>query len=1401
MEYYDHNSGSERSRRRDPGYREYRDQYGSYTTSYREESPRDIRQQHGEYRNQHYRGRASHNYRYSRGGGRGGYQRGDRDFRDGTDMRSEQYRAPIRNSEERFYNGDRKSRHASNGMDAHDASAVEKKDDLNGRPKRAQKKKNTAHHASHYEGDSDESVADEMDLDMELHPISHYLENDDREEMLIQVFKVIRGAKMRAMLTSVLKDIDLTELKLLCLEQLEGMSKKRIRAILAGQEMEDSSATEDEDESEKEADEDKVEEDVDDRLKVEMKGENENDDHERKEFLLSATNDTSPNIDIAKNDNENKKGKLKKKHAAKHVLGNLTGVVQFKSGGRSDEILRGTKSNPAGSSDSSGEDLETVIASGNIERKRKHDLKEKITNTKKIGFKVRKRTKDSSTQQQSSREGTNNVASEMASSDKSGKTLMELLELEMRARAIKALLGNKDDGKVDNKDNENLESTKTEQENPSTDKDSSKECENDDDLKTEMDDEKRLQKAREQLHISEAKKREEEELVDRKHEEIRRCLEEQKKAKLIEELEAKRKEEEELEKTRKAKKKQDEYDKFLSWKEERQRKKDEKQKFELKRQKEDEWYTRQAVREKEREMIEKERDDADEKLKINQGIELKRNKIDRVDVSTEWTDGVSSEDNEYPFEDDSKPQDNMKNTDKNVKTTEHSRRPRRYRRKNPDEDGQLPSDDSDNSLDLSHESDNNDFSDGKSNSNLDTSLSESDPSEKDDDETDDKRIAIIRRRRAEIRRKNRRRKPAADIEEGEVDSDGEHFEPMEQSKDPKIRMILHHLPKNRRTTKNTAVDKGDYLPNTLKTTNLEKDNSPQRKEDTINTVDTKTTETEDSLKGDSDILHEKVESKEVLTETQDNMKIIGKAELHSNDVVASPKSHEQKISMDIHECKVGSNENNESTSSDILTPLEENAVTAQKIEIDKPISDPVLLEARRAFLENKPKEESTKVIHPLRSSDSEEQSDTDNRFEETFEERAERKRKEKEERKRKKKMEDQRAKRFKRMQAFQARSGMQNFMDVDDNSEEKMDDGSEDGEVVEEGANFYKSYNELEEIEKKRFDDAESVEQDQKNSSKEVDDNKTTRVQPNITATANEGYESTSNIIKRDDIDKDIANSGKSYEANTSTSAQNTDYSFQGDVENGNKKKRKTKEKKKSPEEAQMEGVGFWARMCESQGDFEVPNPECEASSSQQTEERINSRSKEKSNASSLSRSRRTRSGKILHDAANAAKGRTRNSDKPNKEQVDREQEEMDSQTWADRWYQNKDVKKVMQHSQLMSKVRSNIKIKLKETEGLSEQINSSEVTMSSSSENASPSVGMSSSAELSKSEKHTPGDKASDNIVGSMDEYAKIVGKTAEQLEKEQLEELEKHDIEEDSDEDDDNDDDLWGAIMGKQE
>lgn len=73
----------------------------------------------------------------------------------------------------------------------------------------------------------------DQDLGKELHPISYFI--NDREEMVNQIFSVIRGAKLRAMLTSSLRGIDLNELKELCLIQLEGMSKKRIKCVLAGE--------------------------------------------------------------------------------------------------------------------------------------------------------------------------------------------------------------------------------------------------------------------------------------------------------------------------------------------------------------------------------------------------------------------------------------------------------------------------------------------------------------------------------------------------------------------------------------------------------------------------------------------------------------------------------------------------------------------------------------------------------------------------------------------------------------------------------------------------------------------------------------------------------------------------------------------------------------------------------------------------------------------------------------------------------------------------------------------------------------------------------------------------------------------------------------------------------------
>ena len=510
------------------------------------------------------------------------------------------------------------------------------------------------------------------------------------------------------------------------------------------------------------------------------------------------------------------------------------------------------------------------------------------------------------------------------------------------------------------------------------------------------------------------------------------------------------------------------------------------------------------------------------------------------------------------------------------------------------------------------------------------------------------------------------------------------------------------------------------------------------------------------------------------------------------DSVVSPQENNMKISC---------------TAEDVMKSEISNQ---QKIEINRKISDQVLLEARRAFLESKPKEEITKVIHPLRSSDSEEPSDNNDGIEETFEERAERKRQDKEERKRKKKMEEQRAKRFKRMQAFQARSGMQNFMDIDqpqmsDNEKQDMDDGSEDGEVVDEGTNFYKSYNELAELDKKKLENVSSDNKDHKQKNEQLDDTCTEVCTDSKNSNINK--EQSSNLNKEQNIPKEGNKSG----CIASVDEQVPLLSITDDVDDScrddtsqsmtetiNKKKRKSKEKKKSPEEVQMEGVGFWARMCESQGDFEVPANSKETGASHSVKKDTSDYKRHKLSSDYNSSGIKTRSGKQCIAGSSNITRNKRNIDKPNKEQVDKQQEEMDNLTWADRWYQNKDVKKVMKHSQLMSKVRSNIKIKLRDPDGLADQITSSTSIKPSETENISPpSIALTTSVPPTK-DKSIPEGELSENIIGSMDEYAKIVGKTSEQLEKEQLEDLDKNSDAEETDEDEGNEDDLWGAIMG---
>ena len=99
------------------------------------------------------------------------------------------------------------------------------------------KEKKKSRHRDKSDSSSDSSSDDsDMDLEREMYPISHYV--NDREEMInqvdfgfhyfnrihkvffLKVFSVIKGAKLKSMLPPFLVDLELDDLKGLCLEQV-----------------------------------------------------------------------------------------------------------------------------------------------------------------------------------------------------------------------------------------------------------------------------------------------------------------------------------------------------------------------------------------------------------------------------------------------------------------------------------------------------------------------------------------------------------------------------------------------------------------------------------------------------------------------------------------------------------------------------------------------------------------------------------------------------------------------------------------------------------------------------------------------------------------------------------------------------------------------------------------------------------------------------------------------------------------------------------------------------------------------------------------------------------------------------------------------------------------------------
>ncbi|KFP02410.1 Caspase activity and apoptosis inhibitor 1, partial [Calypte anna] len=71
-----------------------------------------------------------------------------------------------------------------------------------------------------------------LDLSVSLKPVSFYIA--DKEEMLQQCFCVIGEKKLQKMLPDILKNCSMDEIKELCLEQLELLSEKKLLKILEG---------------------------------------------------------------------------------------------------------------------------------------------------------------------------------------------------------------------------------------------------------------------------------------------------------------------------------------------------------------------------------------------------------------------------------------------------------------------------------------------------------------------------------------------------------------------------------------------------------------------------------------------------------------------------------------------------------------------------------------------------------------------------------------------------------------------------------------------------------------------------------------------------------------------------------------------------------------------------------------------------------------------------------------------------------------------------------------------------------------------------------------------------------------------------------------------------------------
>lgn len=136
----------------------------------------------------------------------------------------------------------------------------------------------------------------------------------------------------------------------------------------------------------------------------------------------------------------------------------------------------------------------------------------------------------------------------------------------------------------------------------------------------------------------------------------------------------------------------------------------------------------------------------------------------------------------------------------------------------------------------------------------------------------------------------------------------------------------------------------------------------------------------------------------------------------------------------------------------------------------------------------------------------------------------------------------------------------------------------------------------------------------------------------------------------------------------------------------------------------------------------------------------------------------------------------------PSKEEVDAAQE-LEQMTWQDRYMKNRKVKDVVEKSQLLSKVKNKLKEEKKEK-----------------AQEAAPGVSEPVTAASSSTAEEDPAKQADKegSMIGSIEEYASLVGKSVGRLAETKYEAPEVEPSDEEDEDSDGDGDDLWGAIMG---